>query len=110
VYKAAGKVIQNARKGKGPAFLHITLSRYYGHFEGDAATYRPKDEVEQIRKQRDCLMLFRRQAVAADLVTDAQLDTIEQECIERVDAAVAHAQQAPPPTAGDLLTDVYVSY
>ena len=110
MYKTAADVIQAVRKGKGPVFLHIKLSRYYGHFEGDAAKYRPQGEVDRIREEKDCLMIFRNKAVAVDLVSDQELDDIDREVVRELDVAVEHARQAPLPTADDLLTDVYASY
>ena len=110
MYRSAGAVIEDVRAGKGPAFLHINLSRYYGHFEGDAASYRPQGEVDRIRDEKDCLMFFRNKAVAADVVTDEELDRLDQEVIRQLDHAVEHARQAPLPTTDDLLTDVYLSY
>ena len=94
----------------GRFFLHINLSRYYGHFEGDAAKYRPQGEVDRIREEKDCLMIFRNKAVAVDLVSDQELDDIDREVVRELDVAVEHARQAPLPTADDLLTDVYASY
>ena len=38
--------------------LECKLNRYYGHFEGDAQTYRPKDEVKNLRETKDCLVKF----------------------------------------------------
>ena len=110
VHKTAGKAIADARAGKGPAFLHISLSRYYGHFEGDAASYRPDGEVASVKRERDCLMLFRQRAVAGGQVTDAELDAVESQVIARLDAAIEHAIAAAPPVEKDLLTDVYVAY
>lgn len=110
MYNTAGAVIQNVRAGSGPVFFHISLNRYYGHFEGDAASYRPKGEVDRVRREKDCLMNFRDKATSAGLVTAAELDEIDGEVIQQLDDAVEHARQAPLPTADDLLTDVYVSY
>lgn len=110
VYATAGKAIADARAGKGPAFLHISLSRYYGHFEGDAASYRPEGEVASVKSERDCLMLFRQHAVAGGQVTDAELDEVESQVIARLDDAIEHAIAAAPPVEKDLLTDVYVAY
>ena len=55
VYEAAGTAIARARKGEGPSLIHVRLNRYYGHFEGDATTYRAPGEVETLRRERDCL-------------------------------------------------------
>ena len=110
MYKTAGAAIRDVRAGKGPVFLHINLSRYYGHFEGDAASYRPKGEADRIRKEKDCLTILRNKAIAAGLVTGEELDNVDKEVIRQLDDAVEHARQAPLPAAEDLLSDVYVSY
>ena len=47
VYEAAGDLIERARRGEGPATLEATITRFYGHFEGDPQLYRAKDEVKQ---------------------------------------------------------------
>jgi len=110
MYEKAGKVISDVRAGQGPAFMYITLSRYYGHFEGDAATYRPKDEVDKIRQEKDCLMLFRKKAVENGIVSETELDEVESNVIEMLREAVEFARHSPEPTADDLLTDNYVNY
>lgn len=110
VYDTAGRVIEMVRTEGGPAFLHITLYRYYGHFEGDAATYRPDGEAESVKSERDCLVLFRRKALEQQIVTADELDAIESEVISQLDEAIEHAERADSPDERDLLTDVYVSY
>ena len=42
VYEAAGEVIKRAREGGGPSLLECKMIRFFGHFEGDAQTYRRK--------------------------------------------------------------------
>ncbi len=110
VYEAAGEAIKRAREGGGPSLLECKLNRYYGHFEGDAQTYRGPDEVKKLRESRDCLAMFRERVTEAGLLDAADLDAIDGEAEAQIDGAVAKAKVAPPPTAADLLTDVYVSY
>ena len=110
VHEAAGEAIKRAREGGGPSLLECKLNRYYGHFEGDAQTYRGPDEVKKLRESRDCLAMFREKVTGAGLLDLAQLDAIKSEAEALVDGAVAKAKVAPTPTAADLLTDVYVSY
>ena len=110
VYEAAGEAIKRAREGGGPSLLECKLNRYYGHFEGDAQTYRGPDEVKKLRESRDCLQIFRDKVTGAGLLEVAELDAIKAEAEALVDGAVAKAKVASPPTAADLLTDVYVSY
>ncbi len=110
VHEAAGEAIKRAREGGGPSLLECKLNRYYGHFEGDAQTYRGPDEVKKLRETRDCLAMFREKVTGAGLLDAADLDAIDSEAEAQVDGAVAKAKVAPSPTAADLLTDVYVSY
>ena len=110
VYDIAGEAIAAARSGSGPNFLYSKLDRYYGHFEGDAATYRPKGEADRIRDEKDCLRRFRQQVTQAKRVTEAQLDDIESAIAEQVERAGEEALVAPEPTREDLEVDVYASY
>ncbi len=110
VHEAAGEAIKRAREGAGPSLLECKLNRYYGHFEGDAQTYRGQDEVKKLRESRDCLALFRENVTSAGLLEGAELDAIDREALAQIDGAVTKAKTAPPPTAADLLTDVYVTY
>jgi len=110
VYEAAGEAIARARAGEGPSLLHVTLNRYYGHFEGDAMTYRGDGEVDRLREERDSLKIFRSRVTETGLLEHAQLDEIDQEVSARIGHAVTGAMSAAAPTEEDLLTDVYVSY
>lgn len=110
VHEAAGVAIARARAGEGPSLLHVRLARYYGHFEGDATTYRAPGEVDRLREQHDCLDRFRRQVTEAALLEDAELDAVDQAVADEVDLSVRNAKVAPLPAEADLLTDVYVSY
>jgi acetoin:2,6-dichlorophenolindophenol oxidoreductase subunit alpha len=110
VHEAAGEAIARARDGGGPTMIEAKVNRYFGHFEGDAQTYRGENEVENIRANKDCLMLFRNRVTSADLVDESELDEIDAEVGKLIDEAVEEAKAAPEPTEDRLLTDVYVSY
>ena len=110
VHEAAGEAIQRARDGGGPSLLDCKLNRYYGHFEGDAQTYRGSDEVKNLRADQDCLVRFSKFVTESGDVAESELVAIDQEVLELIEGAVADAKSAPKPAAEDLLTDVYVSY
>jgi len=110
VYDAASEAVARARNGDGPSLIHVQTNRYYGHFEGDATTYRAADEVDKLRADKDCLKLFRQRVTEAGLLEAKQLDEIEKQATALIDQAVAEAAAAPPPGEQDLLTDVYVTY
>jgi pyruvate dehydrogenase E1 component alpha subunit len=90
--------------------VHIEFTRYYGHFEGDAMTYRAPGEVNEERRFLDCLSFFRGRVTSAGLLGAAALDRIDKDVEKQIDAAVAAAKSASPPKPADLTTDVYKSY
>jgi pyruvate dehydrogenase E1 component alpha subunit len=110
VYEVAGEAIQRAREGGGPTLIECKVNRYFGHFEGDAQTYRAPDEVKKIRETRDCITNFGRKVTSAGAVDGSELERIDQAVMALIDDSVAKAKAAPKPAAADLITDVYVSY
>ena len=110
VYEASGEIISRARDGGGPSLLECNMIRFYGHFEVDAQTYRGSDEVEEIRKNRDCLKKFVQQVTEENYLSISDLEKIDKEISILIDEAFDEAKKAPPPTEADLLTDVYVNY
>ena len=110
VHEAAGEAVRRAREGGGPSLLDCQVNRYYGHFEGDAQTYRGQNEVKKLRSDQDCLARFSQRVIETHGVTESQLADIDREVRDLVEDAVEKAKAAPQPAAEELLTDVYVSY
>ena len=110
VYEAAGEAIKRAREDSAPSLIEVKINRYYGHFEGDAQTYRGKDEVKIIRETKDCLDKFRAKVTSAKLLDDSELNAIDSDVAESIDNAVDRAKAASKPPVAELLTDVYISY
>ena len=110
VHDAMREAVERARSGEGPSLIHIKTARFYGHFVGDAQTYRGDGEIDRLRAENDCLNLFREKVVETGLLTGGQLDEIFEEEKKRVTDAASAAQAAPRATEADLMTDVYASY
>lgn len=110
VHEAAGEIIKRAREGGGPTFLECKMVRFFGHFEGDAQTYRAKGENEENRANKDCIKIFRNRVGGAGVISDAEFDKIDNEVMHVIEEAVQKAKKDPLPSATELLTDVYVSY
>jgi pyruvate dehydrogenase E1 component alpha subunit len=110
VYDAMRDAVERARNGEGPSLIHIKTARFYGHFVGDAQTYRGDGEIEKLRAEKDCLNLFREKVVETGLLTGEQLDDIFEEERKRIQDSASAAQAAPRATEADLMTDVYSSY
>jgi pyruvate dehydrogenase E1 component alpha subunit len=110
VYEAAGEAIARARKGGGPALIECKVNRYFGHFEGDAQSYRGPDEVKKLRQTRDCISNFAQRVVSSGSVEGTEFGRIDHEVAALIEDAVVKSKAAAKPAAADLLTDVYVSY
>ncbi|MEZ5846259.1 MAG: thiamine pyrophosphate-dependent dehydrogenase E1 component subunit alpha [Geminicoccaceae bacterium] len=109
VWEAAREAIERARNGEGPSMLHVRLNRYYGHFEGDAISYKGEGEIERVKAEKDALMLFRNRVIETSLLDAGDMDAIDREVKERIVQCVTEAKAGASPTEADLLTDVYTS-
>ena len=110
VHEAAGEAVKRARQGGGPTFLDCQVNRYFGHFEGDAQTYRGPDETKTLRDNRDCIAMFSRRVTESGTLSESELAVIDREVGQLIENAVADAKSASRPEPEELLTDVYVSY
>ena len=110
VHEALGTAVARAREGGGPTLVEVKCARYFGHFEGDAQSYRAPGEVQTLREEKDCLKQFEARVVRTERIERARLRQIDDEVKQLIDSAVSAAKDAPLPTVDDLLTDVYVAY
>ena len=109
VYEAAGEVIRRARQGGGPSLLECKMIRFFGHFEGDAQTYKAPGENDYNREHRDCLKLFRAKVTGAGVISGAEFDAVDAEVMALIEDTVVQAKLAPLPDPSSLTTDVYVN-
>jgi len=109
VYEAAGEAIARARRGEGPTLLEAKTYRYYGHFQGDAVTYRTAEEVAGFR-DRDPIDLVRNHVISHGVATAEELDAITARVTGALDQAWTDAKAAAWPEPEEALTDVYVTY
>ncbi len=110
VYEAAGEMIRRAREGGGPSLLECKTVRFFGHFEGDAQTYKAKGENDLNRATRDCIKEFAARVSEAGVVSAAEFEAIDKDVVALIEDAVASAKAAPLPSPEALTSDVYVSY
>ncbi|MFO7741513.1 MAG: thiamine pyrophosphate-dependent dehydrogenase E1 component subunit alpha [Anaerolineae bacterium] len=109
VAEAVGEAVKRARRGEGPSLVECKAFRYYGHFEGDAVTYYT-DEMREEFRQRDPIDKFRQNVLERELISQAELDEIDEKVKNAIDEAVEFAEESPMPDPEELTTDVYVSY
>jgi pyruvate dehydrogenase E1 component alpha subunit len=107
VYEAAGKLIEKARKGEGPAILECKTYRIKGHFVGDPERYRTREEVQKVCESDDPLERFRCAVSEKGLLSEKELDEILSSSRQEVEEAVSYAQNEPEPEPSELFSDVY---
>lgn len=109
MYAACKKAVDHCRAGKGPYAIEANITRFRGHFEGDAQQYRGKNEVKRLMKDLDCLIIGGSRAIKEKLATRAQLNKIDKEVADYIQESAEAALAAPGPDVSELLTDVYSS-
>jgi len=109
VHKATQSLAEAVRGGGGPRFLEVRTYRFKGHSMSDpvSGTYRSKDEVEEKADREDPIKIFRDRLFEAELLTQEELEALDEEVTAEVDDAAEWAEEQPFPTEEDLYTHVY---
>jgi len=102
VYAAAQEAVERARRGEGPTLIECKTYRIRGHFEGDDALYRSKEEVVEARK-RDPIDYWKRTLEDAGDITDAEVENMTAAIDAEVAEAAAFAEASPFPAPEDAL-------
>ena len=108
VLKTSKKALAHARSGKGPYILGMQTYRYRGHSMSDPGRYRPRDEVSQVRSERDPIDRVRGYLLEGGWATEDELKKVDDEIKAVVLEAAEFAQQSPEPDLSELYTDVLV--
>jgi 2-oxoisovalerate dehydrogenase E1 component len=101
VEAATKEAVEAIRSGAGPQFLECFTYRFRGHSMFDAELYRAKEEVEEWRK-RDPIRLFTNYLIEHDLLTQAELQQLEQATDQEIKQAVEFAEAGTWEPLSDL--------
>jgi pyruvate dehydrogenase E1 component alpha subunit len=94
-------------KGNGPLFIEFITYRYHGHSMSDpGVTYRTREEINEVRANRDPIELVRRMLLEQSWATEAELKEIEKKIRADIDADVEKIKSDPEPSPEDLYTNV----
>jgi pyruvate dehydrogenase E1 component alpha subunit len=100
VAEAMGAAVERAREGKGPSLIECKTSRFCPHFVSAPDMFgcemRAKEEIEELKK-RDPIELFRKKLMARKILTEKDVERINNEAIAETDAAVKFADESPIP-------------
>lgn len=106
VREAAEEAIARARKGQGPTLLECKTYRWRGHFEGDAAAYKPKEEQEAWLK-KDPIKRFVEFMKENSIMPDEEIAAVDAQIQAEVIEAVKFAEESPFPAPEAVVEDVY---
>jgi pyruvate dehydrogenase E1 component alpha subunit len=94
-----------ARAGKGPAFIECLTHRMRGHYEGDPAKYRELSQLAEWKK-KDPIARFSRVLKNQKALTDEQSAAVEREARARIEKAAEFALSSPWPLPEDVDSQV----
>jgi pyruvate dehydrogenase E1 component alpha subunit len=102
-------LVDEVRKGAGPQFVDARTYRFKGHSMSDpvSGTYRSKDEVEGKIQSQDPIVILRDRLFELEMLTQKELDAMDQEARRISEEAVAFADASPLPDPAELYTHVY---
>jgi len=95
MYQTAKKHIDNVRAGGGPSLIAADTYRFSAHYEGDSQRYRPEGEAEEWQQTKDPLTRYQKQLMEMGHLTQGDVDNLEKEVAEEIDAAIATIQSLP---------------
>lgn len=107
--KAAGQMaVDHVRSGKGPILLEMNTYRYRGHSMSDPATYRSKEEVDEVKSHHDPIEAVKALLEADHGIKAEDLKAIDKEIRAICKDAAEFALASPLPEPAELYTDILV--
>ena len=102
------EAIDRARKDGTPTLVEARCYRFMGHSMSDPVhgVYRTKEEVEE-EKQKDPIRVLIDQLTAAELLTEDELNAMDERIKEEVEDAARFADESPDPEPDRLYSNVY---
>lgn len=108
VRAAALEAVEYVRGGNGPMIMEFDTYRYRGHSMSDPGKYRSKEEVEQMRENRDPIEGMKKKIIDLGKFSEDDFKSVEKQIRMIVNEAAEFAQQSPEPPPSELWTDVLV--
>ena len=106
VYEAASEAVARARAGKGPTLLECKTYRQRGHFEGDPAIYKPKEE-QAAWMEKDPMPRFAKFLVDNGVCTEEEVKAMDDQVAKEIEDSIAFADAQPIPSLESAVVDVY---
>lgn len=107
VRQAAEIAFKHVRDGNGPVLMELNTYRYRGHSMSDPAKYRTREEVQDMREQKDPIEGLKKLLIERGKSED-ELKEIDKRIRSVVSEAADFAESSPEPELSELYTDVLV--
>lgn len=99
------KAADRARRGEGPSYISANTFRFRGHSMSDPLKYRTKEEAEKA-KLRDPITLYVNRLREKGLISEQQVEELEESVAAEVNEAFAQAENDPHPPLEARFEDV----
>jgi pyruvate dehydrogenase E1 component alpha subunit len=99
------KAADRARRGEGPSYIVADTYRFRGHSMSDAMKYRTKEEMEKA-KSRDPISIYEIRLREKGLLTEEQIDQMQDEVNAIVAEAIRQADADPHPDPEERFEDI----
>jgi len=106
VAEAVAPAVARAREGKGPSFIECKTTRFWEHDIGTPDlrdhTPRSEEEIKELR-QRDPVKIYRESLLSQDILTADDVERIDKETAEELQAAERFVDESPDATDDECL-------
>ena len=106
VYEAVLAADEHARSGQGPSLVDCLTYRWRGHSKSDRNLYRTAQEIEEW-KHKCPIRRFKKVLVDAAIMTNDEVEGIDQAAKTAVDRAAEEALTFPEPSPEAMEDEVY---
>lgn len=107
VWERVSEAVDYARHTKKPTLLEARTYRFRGHSMSDPATYRTKDELNEM-KSRDPISLQKELLVAQKLADEVWFEEVEKKVKAEMEEVMRFAEESPDPELAELHDHVLV--
>lgn len=107
VYDTISKVAEDIRNGSGPAFVELVTYRIHGHWAGDPAYYRTKEEVESWKMTKDPINLLKNYILSENIASEDELEALRKKADALIQEANEFVEASPEPSWDEMVSDIY---
>jgi pyruvate dehydrogenase E1 component alpha subunit len=106
VYETASGAVERARRGEGPSLIECKTYRFEGHWIGDDAPYRSKEEV-QAWYAKDPIPAFEARLIQMGVLSTEGAEGLKAEVEKALQEAIEFAKASPEPSPESLFEGLY---